>query len=111
MYPQNVMFGDTVTLTENQPQSITIDVAAVNGLKQVKLIGNVAQGDKQMRDTAAVNKSSRILDERSLTGNSASVTFTLPENSGWVALELEDENGRKAYSNPIWLELVNESQF
>ena len=111
MYPQNVMFGDTVTLTENQPQSISIDVAAVNGLKQVKLIGNLDQDDKQKSDTTAINKNSRILDERLLTGNSASVTFTLPESSGWVALELEDKNGRKAYSNPIWLEVVNESQF
>jgi hypothetical protein len=106
MYPQNVMFGDTMKMAVNQPQSITIDLAAANGLKTVQLVGNT-----RTDDTDTSSESSRVIAERTLTGDHASVTFALPEASGWVSLVVEDNEGRKAYSNPVWLELVQEEQF
>ncbi|MEP1869217.1 MAG: CehA/McbA family metallohydrolase, partial [Paraglaciecola sp.] len=39
IYPQNVMFGDTVKQAKHQPQSINFELLSVNGLKSVQLIG------------------------------------------------------------------------
>ncbi|MEI8648247.1 hypothetical protein P4S73_10525 [Paraglaciecola sp. Hal342] len=44
-----------------------------------------------------------MLNKQALSGDSATMTSTLPKTSGWVALVVEDKNGHKAYSNPIWL--------
>jgi hypothetical protein len=94
IYPQNVMFGDTVMLAKNQPQSVSFDLLSVSGLKSVQLIGNDG-----------------VISEQTLTGENASVVFDLPQLSGWVSLVVEDKKGHKAFSNPIWLKMVNEKQF
>ena len=52
-----------------------------------------------------------VLEDKTLTGDHDSVSFEVPQASGWLALIVEDNEGRKAYTNPIWLELVDESQF
>ena len=94
IYPQNVMFGDTIKLAENQPQSISFELLSVNGLKSVQLIGNAG-----------------VISEQSLTGENASVVFDLPLKSGWLSLVVEDNKEHKAFSNPIWLQLVDKTQF
>ncbi|WP_218419293.1 CehA/McbA family metallohydrolase [Alteromonas lipotrueae] len=106
IYPENVMFGDTLKIAKAQPQTISFDLVAVNGLKSVQLIGS---------DSKAMNKqsaaSSVVLEDKTLAGERDAVSFEVPQASGWVALVVEDNEGRKAYTNPIWLELVDESQF
>ncbi|GAC34675.1 CehA/McbA family metallohydrolase [Paraglaciecola polaris] len=114
IYPQNVMFGDTIKFAKNQPQSISFDLVAVNGLKSVQLIGNAEANNNT--DSSNNNKdqqegSSRIINQQTLQGQSASITFDVPQSSGWVALVVEDSKGHKAYSNPIWLKEVDKSQF
>jgi hypothetical protein len=52
-----------------------------------------------------------VISEQTLTGENASVVFDLPQLSGWVSLVVEDKKGHKAFSNPIWLKMVNEKQF
>jgi len=94
IYPQNVMFGDTIKLAKNQPQSISFELLSVNGLKSVQLIGNAG-----------------VLSEQSLSGENATVVFDLPLKSGWLALVVEDNKEHKAFSNPIWLQLVDKTQF
>ncbi|MEP0176389.1 MAG: CehA/McbA family metallohydrolase [Paraglaciecola sp.] len=94
IYPQNVMFGDTVKQAKHQPQSINFELLSVNGLKSVQLIGNDG-----------------VIIEKSLAGDKVSVVFELPLKSGWVSLVVEDNKGYKAFSNPIWLKLVDSSQF
>jgi hypothetical protein len=94
IYPQDVMFGDTIKLAENQQQSISFDLLSVNGLKSVQLIGNDG-----------------VISEQTLSGEKASVVFDLPQKSGWVSLVVEDKKEQKAFSNPIWLKMVDKAQF
>jgi hypothetical protein len=94
IYPQNVMFGDTLKLAKNQPQSINFELLSVNGLKSVQLIGNGG-----------------LISEQTLSGDQASVVFEVPQKSGWVSLVVEDSKEHKAYSNPIWLKMVDKTQF
>lgn len=94
IYPQNVMFGDTLKLAKNQPQSINFELLSVNGLKSVQLIGNDG-----------------LISEQTLSGDKASVVFEVPQKSGWVSLVVEDSKEHKAYSNPIWLKMVDKTQF
>lgn len=94
IYPQNVMFGDTIKLAKSQPQTISFDLLSVDGLKSVKLIGNDG-----------------VISEQALEGEKASVVFNVPQKSGWVSLVVEDKKEHKAFSNPIWLKMVDRSQF
>ena len=106
MYPKNFMFGDTLKLAQRHSQSIALDVAAVSGLKNIKLIGSAFNDDKS--DTS---EGVSIFERHDLAGKQQAVTFSLPMMSGWVAIELEDTKGRKAFSNPVWLKMVEESHF
>ncbi|MFT7235823.1 MAG: hypothetical protein ACI9QV_001408 [Methylophagaceae bacterium] len=94
IYPKNVMFGDTLKLAKNQPQSIHFDLLSVNGLKSVQLIGNEG-----------------VIREQALSGDKASVVFDVPQKSGWVSLVVEDTKAHKAFSNPIWLKMVDKKSF
>jgi hypothetical protein len=94
IYPQNVMFGDTLKLAKNQPQSINFELLSVNGLKSVQLISNDG-----------------LISEQTLSGDKASIVFEVPQKSGWVSLVVEDSKEHKAYTNPIWLKMVDKTQF
>jgi hypothetical protein len=94
IYPDNVMFGDTLTLAENQPQTITFDLLSTSGLKSVQLIGN--QG---------------VLENILLKKQREHVSFKVPHGNGWLALIVEDDKGNKAYTNPIWLKVVGRGSF
>ena len=94
IYPKNVMFGDTLKLLENQQQSIRFDLLSVNGLKSVQLIGNDG-----------------VIAEQTLLGDKASVVFDVPQKSGWVSLVVEDTKKQKAFSNPIWIKMVDKALF
>jgi hypothetical protein len=94
IYPKNVMFGDTLKLAENHSQSVRFDLLSVNGLKSVQLIGNDG-----------------LLSEQTLSGDRASVVFDVPQKSGWVSLVVEDTKANKAFSNPIWLKIVDKTLF
>lgn len=113
IYPQKVMFGDTVKLAKDQPQLLTVDLVAVNGLKSIQLIGGVSESSRsaQIQNESPGKHSSRVIKHQALSGDSASITFNLPMVSGWAALVVEDMQGHKAYSNPIWLKEVDKSQF
>jgi hypothetical protein len=94
IYPKNVMFGDTLKLAENQRQSIHFDLLSVNGLKSVQLIGNDG-----------------VISDQAILGENASVIFDVPQKSGWVSLVVEDSKGQKAFSNPIWIKMVEKALF
>ncbi|MGO4890926.1 CehA/McbA family metallohydrolase [Flavobacterium sp. W21_SRS_FM6] len=94
IYPKNLMFGDTLTLAENQPQTVQFDLVAVSGLSSVKLIGKDG-----------------LIKEQRLAGMKASVSFVVPPQSGWLSMVVEDKKGHKAFSNPVWLKMVDKSQF
>ena len=94
IYPKNVMFGDTLKLVNNQTQSIHFDLISVNGLSSVKLIGNDG-----------------LISEQTLSGDKVSVVFDVPKKSGWLSLVVEDTKANKAFSNPIWLKMVDKTLF
>lgn len=94
IYPQNVMFGDTLKLARGQTQHVDFDLLSVNGLKSVQLIGQ-----------------NGVIQELKLKGEQQMVSFDVPNEKGWVALVVEDQNENKAFSNPIWLSTVNASAF
>jgi hypothetical protein len=94
IYPKNVMFGNTLKLAKDQPQTLSFDLLSVNGLKSVQLIGK--QG---------------VISEQALAGETASVQFEVPQESGWVGLVVEDSQENKAFTNPVWLKLVEQEQF
>jgi len=94
IYPQNVMFGDTLTLTAARPMQLEFDLLAVNTLRSVQLVG--AEG---------------VIAEQALSTMEQRVSFAVPHVKGWLALVVEDKQGNKAYSNPIWTEPVDRNQF
>ncbi len=94
IYPKNVMFGDTLKLAEGQPKTVSFDLLSVNGLKSVQLIGN-----------------SGVITEKALSGDEATVSFDVPQKSGWIGLVVEDSKENKAFTNPVWLKLVDKGQF
>ena len=94
IYPKNVMFGDTLKLVNNQTQSIHFDLLSVNGLSSVKLIGNDG-----------------LISEQTLSGDKVSVVFDVPKKSGWISLVVEDSKANKAFSNPIWLKMIDKTLF
>ena len=94
IYPQNVMFGDTLKLAKGKTQHINFDLLSVNGLKSVQLIGQDG-----------------LIQELTLKGEQQTVSFDVPDQNGWVALVVEDEKENKAFSNPVWLTTVDASAF
>ncbi|HET8789738.1 MAG TPA: hypothetical protein VFM75_00870, partial [Modicisalibacter sp.] len=68
---------------------------AVDGLAEARLIGSGGE----------------VLETRELSGQRAELTFTIPADSrGWVALEVEDSDGDVAWSNPLWLARLQQSE-
>jgi hypothetical protein len=87
----DVMFGTQMKVTPGKPFRLGFQLGSVAGLKAVRLIGDGL--------TAAT---------RTFSGAPLRVRadFTLTrEHPGWYALVVEDEAGRQAYSDPIWIAL------
>ena len=85
------MFGETVSVKAGQPFALGFDLKAVSGLKSVTLIG---------RGTAV-----KTLDLMS-RGREAHVDFPLADRPGWYSLTVEDQAGARAYTDPIWVEVL-----
>ncbi|APE30657.1 phosphoesterase [Halomonas aestuarii] len=89
LHPRNGLFGDTLRLPEGEAFTWQVDVVAVDGLKEARLIG---QGGE-------------VLETVALDGREASLSLTLDETvEGWVALEVDDQDDETAWSNPLWVE-------
>ncbi len=87
IFPQ-AMFGDQIGITPGGPRTLGFDLAAVAGLKQVQLVSN-----------GAVQRTQSFPD----APRESHVVFEVPlQPPGWYALMVEDQRGRKAYSDPIW---------
>jgi len=94
IYPNNVMFGDTLKLRAGQSQQISFDLLAVNNLKSVQLIGPKG-----------------VIKEQALSNEQQTVSFDVPNIDGWVSLVVEDSKGNKAFSNPVWVKIVAKESF
>jgi hypothetical protein len=88
----SVVFGDQLKLKPGEPFSLAFDLQAVAGLKQVQLIGGGAIVQTKTFDAA-------VQQNR--------VAFPLTAaHSTWYSLIVEDQDGHKAYTDPIWTDVV-----
>ena len=88
----SVMFGDERRVTCGDALSLGFDLASVSGLQRVQLIGAGA-----------------VLETRSFTAaeQTAHVDFTVkPARDTWYALVVADADGKRAFSDPIWVPVV-----
>jgi hypothetical protein len=92
LYP-NVMFGSQLKLRQDEPFSLSFDLESVTGLKQADLVW---QGE--------------IIQSQAFPGapHSKHIDFALTgAGPSWYQLIVEDALGRKAYADPIWVDVVD----
>jgi Carboxypeptidase regulatory-like domain len=85
----SVLFGTRLPVKPGQAVTLGFDLGSVAGLKEVQLIGD---GTIRETRTLAADQQTIHVDFK-LTGARA----------GWYSLLVEDQAGRKAYTNPIWI--------
>jgi hypothetical protein len=87
MYP-SIDFGTQVEV-HGKPVALGLDLAAVAGLKEVRLVSAAGVRSRQVFADAA---------------RQVHVNFELtPESGGWYAVQAEDQKGHQAYSDPVWV--------
>ncbi|MGX5915188.1 CehA/McbA family metallohydrolase [Aliidiomarina sp. Khilg15.8] len=89
LYPREVVFGESIRAGD----SWSVALVAVNGLKEVRMI----------------SKGGRVLQTFPLNEQGSpqkhELTLLIPANAeDWISLEVEDEEGKTAWTNPLWLE-------
>jgi hypothetical protein len=87
-----VMSGDELKVKPGERFVLSFDLKSVDGVKQAELISG-----------GAVLKSETFPD----APQEVHVDFPLTTQRGaWYALTVDDSQGRKAYTNPIWVDAV-----
>lgn len=94
IYPQDVMFGDKLKLSDDRPRTMSFELTSPAGLKSATLIGPTG-----------------TIESQPITGQKAKVSFAVPAADGWVALIIEDNAKKKAFSNPIWTKVTTKAMF
>jgi hypothetical protein len=87
----SVIFGDERKVKPGEPFTLAFDLQSVNGLKTIELIGGGA-----------------VVARKSFPEghHQEHVAFALTTSRlSWYAVEVEDSLARKAYSDPIWIDL------
>ena len=96
----SVMFGSDLRAQPGEPLGLSFDLTAANGLAKATLVG--PQGEIE----------SRSLDAAPQTGTVEFETV-MPEANGqdaqWIALVVEDAEGKMAFTNPIWLKPLTQA--
>jgi hypothetical protein len=87
----SIVFGTRVGAGPGRPVTLAVDLESVAGLKDIELIGRGAVVE------------SRDLEDRH---GEAHLQFTLtPDRSTWYALVVQDVQGQKAFTDPIWVDV------
>jgi hypothetical protein len=92
-----VMFGSELRVKPGVPFPLAFGLRSATGLKQVKLIGAGNVAFTQVFNDGP--REARVEFKPAATGHT------------WYSLEVEDVAGRKAFSNPIWVDAVELPQF
>jgi hypothetical protein len=88
-----VMFGSDLKLKRGAQFALAFDLKSIAGLKQVSLVS-----------AGTVVAARNFQDSPRETG----VDFPLTaDGDAWYALQVEDSAGRRAYSDPIWVDVVD----
>ena len=88
----SVMFGDDLKVRPGEAFSLGFDLESVSGVKRVELIG-----------------SGTVLKAESFDEPRRQVRVDFPlrtEQAAWYSLTVEDVEGHKAYTDPIWVDAV-----
>ena len=86
-----VMFGEQIHSVPGAALTLAFDLAAVAGLKQAQLVsGDTIQGTRDFSDAPRETHVDFVVQP--------------PSRSSWYALSVEDQQGRKAYTNPVWIQ-------
>ncbi|WP_203141436.1 CehA/McbA family metallohydrolase [Marinobacter mangrovi] len=92
IYPDHA-FGDDLTFKQGDSTTLGFDLEAANGLKSIQLIGQGGQ----------------VVDEQTFddspTQGRAEFDITVDEDT-FYAVVVEDADGKKAFSNPIWIDAM-----
>jgi hypothetical protein len=88
----SVMFGDELKVKPAEPFALGFDLKSVAGLKQAELIG----GGVVLKTETFANAPHEVHVDFPLTTGSAT----------WYALIVSDSQGRNAYTDPIWVDVV-----
>jgi hypothetical protein len=92
VYP-SVMFGDELKVKPGESFALRFDLQSVYGLKQAELVGGGGVGVKTETFHTAMQQ--------------AHVDFALTAaRSTWYSLMVEDAEGHKAYTDPIWVDVI-----
>lgn len=92
VYPE-VDFGDELMVAAGERVNLGFDLEAANGLKSIQLISD--NGD--------------VVAERTFDGQPVAARAELgltANHDTFVAVVVEDASGKKAYSNPIWVDVM-----
>jgi hypothetical protein len=93
----SVMFGSELKVKPGTPFPLTFGLRSVTGLKQVKLIGAGTVAFTQVFSDGP--REARVEFKPTASGHT------------WYSLEVEDNAGLRAYSNPIWIDVVELPRF
>jgi hypothetical protein len=88
----SAMFGEELKVKPGEPFALGFDLQSVVGLKQAELIG----GGVVLKTETFANAPHEVHVDFPLTTRSAT----------WYALIVADSQGRKAYTDPIWVDAV-----
>ncbi len=89
VYP-SVMFGEHVRRQAGHPLKLQFRLESLAGLRRAQLVGG-----------------GTVVDTKTFTAapRSTRVSFTVPASEArWYALLVEDQQGRGAYTDPIWVD-------
>ncbi|MCX4026407.1 CehA/McbA family metallohydrolase [Endozoicomonas sp. SM1973] len=92
IYPHQKL-GEEIKTIPGAEVKLSFDVQAVHGLKSVKLIER-----GEVKNEKTFNNSQELTE----------VLFTVtPQQDSWFSLVVEDSQGKRAFTNPIWLKVIN----
>ena len=89
----DVMFGSDLRIAPGQERALGFELTAANGLARATLVGPDGEIASESFDGEPVTAAA----EFAVTGDAETV------GADWVALTVEDAEGKIAYSNPIWI--------
>jgi hypothetical protein len=86
-----VMFGNQVRSAPGTPLTLGFDLAAIAGLKQAQLLSEgTIQSTRNFSDAPRETHVDFMMQS--------------PPHNSWYALRVEDQRGRWAYTNPVWVQ-------
>jgi hypothetical protein len=86
-----VMFGNQVRSAPGTPLTLGFDLAAIAGLKQAQLLSEgTIQSTRNFSDAPRETHVDFMMQS--------------PPHNSWYALRVEDQQGRWAYTNPVWVQ-------